>query len=718
MIYSRRQIVRTALAVPLLCLLAACATTGGRAPAAPGSAPAPVTLDRPPSLVIEAVVTDRKGSPAQDLRVTDFDVAVDGKKRTGLALGRLFRGPGAEFLATSSGPGGPGEVLPIAEQDRVIVLVVDQASFSAGDERSAREVGQAIVGMLGLSDRLAVVTLPSSEGTKTIDFERVEAGKILTQLRPLWGRAMVTTYYPLPADDTAAQVAAQLAAQERAAAAAAAAAGGEARAEGEAASELPTQRALTPGAEAIPPGALKAHAASTLGGLAQVARSLGSVPGGKTILFLSSGIVAADLSGEFGAVVSEAAKAHVRIVSVQVPSTSALHEVGAPDLRALAQATGGRLVALGGKPQQAIERLAGELSFSYLLILAPMPGDGDPTPHTVTVTLRQPGGRALQAPRLVLAWRIAPDRLSAALTPRAQVEAARAAAPPPPGPATGPAPGPYAGAIAGLPGFALFKHDPSVDLVLARVSQYALDYGRELSSIVSEETYAQEVRGESNATASANAQRTLVSDYLAVRIPGMEGWLPFRDVYQVDGRPVRDREDRLVKLFLDAPSPEVAVARGNQVMRESARYNIGPVTRTLNVPTLPLWFLEPQSLRRFAFRKVDEATSDGRKLWVLEFSESVRPTFVKNGAGGDIAVLGRVWADPLTGRIYQTRISALTAVITVKYGQQPEIPALLVPQSMQESYVAGRIQITANATYAKYRRFRVVTSEEMREPKK
>ncbi len=709
MTFRRRQVVRAVRAVPLLCLLAACATTGGRAPADPGAPPAPVTLDRPPSLVVETIVTDRKGAPAQDLRVTDFDVVVDGKKRTGLALGRLFRGPGAEFLASSRGPGGPGEVLPLAEQERIIVMVVDQASFSAGDERSAEEAGQAIVGMLGLSDRVAVVTLPAGEGTKAIDFERVEAGRTLTQLRPLWGRAMATTVASLPADAAGAQ----LAAQARAAAA------DEVRAEDEQRGELPAQRLQAPGAETIPPEALKAHAASTLTGLTVVARSLGTVPGGKTVLFLSSGLVAADLSNEFDALVTEAAKSHVRIVSVQVPSTSALREVGTPDLGALARATGGRLVALGGKPQQALERLADELSFSYLLMLAPMPGDGDPTPHTVSVALKEPRGRSLQAPRLVQAWRIPPDKLSAALTPRAQMEAARAAAPPPPAIA-----GPYAATIARLPGFALFKHDPSVDLVLARVSQYALDYGHELSSIVSEETYTQEVRGGSSATATvnaspvtANSRRTLVSDYLAVRIPGMEGWLPFRDVFEVDGRPVRDREDRLVKLFLDAPSPEVAIQRGNQVMRESARYNIGPVTRTLNVPTLPLWFLEPQSLRRFAFRKADEATIDGRRLWVLEFSETVRPTFIKTAAGGDIALLGRVWADPLTGRIYQTRISALTAVITVKYGQQPEIPSLLVPQSMQETYTTGRTEITANATYAKYRRFRVLTSEQVKERK-
>jgi len=219
------------------------------------------------------------------------------------------------------------------------------------------------------------------------------------------------------------------------------------------------------------------------------------------------------------------------------------------------------------------------------------------------------------------------------------------------------------------------------------------------------------------ASGSVNA-RTLISDYLLVKVPGMEGWVPFRDVFEVDGTPVRDREDRLVKLFLDAPSPEVAIERGNQVLRESARYNIGPVFRTLNVPTLPLWFLEPPNVGRFAFRKADETKIEGRTAWVLEFTERVRPTFVRTSAGSDVPVLGRIWVDPSNGQIYQTRLSALAATITVKYARHAEIPGLWLPQSMQESYPAGRTEITATATYAKYRRFRVLTSEQVTVPKK
>jgi hypothetical protein len=181
---------------------------------------------------------------------------------------------------------------------------------------------------------------------------------------------------------------------------------------------------------------------------------------------------------------------------------------------------------------------------------------------------------------------------------------------------------------------------------------------------------------------------------------------------------VRDREDRLVKLFLQAPSPAAALESANQVLRESARYNIGPLTRTVNVPTLPLWFLEPANVRRFAFRKAGEEKVAGRNAWVLEFTETVRPTFVKTSTGADVPVLGRVWVDPINGQIYQTRIEALSATITVKYAQHPEIPAILLPESMQEHYGAGKSEINATASYAKYRQFLVQTTEQVVLPKK
>jgi hypothetical protein len=260
---------------------------------------------------------------------------------------------------------------------------------------------------------------------------------------------------------------------------------------------------------------------------------------------------------------------------------------------------------------------------------------------------------------------------------------------------------------------------------MARVAEYVRDYGQELVSIVSEETYTQQASGDSGELAaldntpvnSAATTRTLVSDYLQVRIPGREGALPFRDVFAVDGQQVRDRQDRLLKLFVES-SPARAVENARAVVRESARYNIGSVPRDLNFPTLPLWFLEPQNLRRFEFRKAGEETLSGRRVWVIEYTEIVHPTFIKNPEGRDIVATGKIWAEPRTGRIHRTLLTAAEATITVNYAPRPEVPGLWLPVMMEERYTAEGATIKGKATYAKFRVFQVMTSEELVAQKK
>jgi hypothetical protein len=211
--------------------------------------------------------------------------------------------------------------------------------------------------------------------------------------------------------------------------------------------------------------------------------------------------------------------------------------------------------------------------------------------------------------------------------------------------------------------------------------------------------------------------RTLVSDYLQVRIPNFEGWLPFRDVFEVDGQRVRDRQDRLVKLFVESP-PARALENANAIVAESARYNLGSVRRTLNFPTLPLWFLEPASAHRFNFRKVGEDTLEGRQVWVVEYTEVVRPSFVKTPTGEDIISSGRIWAEPTTGRVHRTVQNAGVATITVNYAPRSEVPGLWPPVSMEEQYKYGAALISGKATYAKFRQFQVQTMELIQLPKK
>ena len=113
---------------------------------------------------------------------------------------------------------------------------------------------------------------------------------------------------------------------------------------------------------------------------------------------------------------------------------------------------------------------------------------------------------------------------------------------------------------------------PRVDLeaVLDRAGWYLDYFVDEFENVVAEETYIQDSsqllptispagggRGAIAPPPSAAEMlrarhRDLRSDFLLVKSPDTEALVPFRDVIQVDGIMVRDREARLAKLFLTA----------------------------------------------------------------------------------------------------------------------------------------------------------------------
>src|SRR5262249_12112966 len=137
---------------------------------------------------------------------------------------------------------------------------------------------------------------------------------------------------------------------------------------------------------------------------------------------------------------------------------------------------------------------------------------------------------------------------------------------------------------------------------------YATSFRSHLSNIVAEERYVQDVnyRNLPPNRFAMDTHRELRSDILLVQPNGSDQYVEFRDVFEVDGRPVRDRQDRLTALFLH-PSASSG-ARIDQINRESARYNIGNIERTINTPTLPLQFLLPPNQPRFRFALTTKAT--------------------------------------------------------------------------------------------------------------
>lgn len=256
---------------------------------------------------------------------------------------------------------------------------------------------------------------------------------------------------------------------------------------------------------------------------------------------------------------------------------------------------------------------------------------------------------------------------------------------------------------------------PTLDEVLARASVYVGTFERSLSSLVAEEQYTQwlELGGPGGRfSRTQRIRRHLKSDFLLVRSNEDEEWVPFRDVFEVDGRQVRERENRLVDLFVDAPRDAFEQAR--RISNESTRYNIGPVTRTVNVPTLPLKFLDPGNITRSVFVKADEGRIDGVAVWEVEFQEVAMPTLVRTTNRRSLIAEGTFWIDPDKGAVLRARLKLdvddLRSEITVDYDELDDLD-VRVPAELRERYRGDGFDLQGTASYGRIRRFQVITDE-------
>lgn len=263
--------------------------------------------------------------------------------------------------------------------------------------------------------------------------------------------------------------------------------------------------------------------------------------------------------------------------------------------------------------------------------------------------------------------------------------------------------------------------EPTLEMVLARVAGYVSDYQKQLVGIVAEEHYRQNVQNTTRAGRHSRQFRELRSDVLLVKLPDEERWLQFRDVFEVDRKPVRDRDERLFKLFV-TPT-EGARTQAETIQEESSRLNIGPVRRTINMPILALLFFDVSWQRNLALERLKvenprrfEGLAPPDAVWRIAFAETNSPTLVRGTGGKDIRSRGEIWVDTASGRILQTELISedvgIIATITVRYRTQPGF-TLLLPEEMRELYRVrvNESRIDGRASYGRFRQFTVTTTE-------
>ena len=240
-----------------------------------------------------------------------------------------------------------------------------------------------------------------------------------------------------------------------------------------------------------------------------------------------------------------------------------------------------------------------------------------------------------------------------------------------------------------------------LDTLLGRVGDYMQVFVTQLTNVVAEEQYQQRFR-------QAAPQRRLKSDFLLVRYPGEEHlFLAFRDVLEVDGRPVRDQQERVLKLFTE-PYQD-AIRRAAEIEREGARHSIarGRVVNPLELMT----YLQTPYQRNFTFALRGWEPSLGSDVREIEMSQAVEP------GTRQVPLRGKAWVAQASGRVVKTEmlagIGANVRVTTTTFGRDPGL-RIDVPLEMRDTFPStASDEFQGVARYSNFRRFTVRAEQEL-----
>ena len=263
---------------------------------------------------------------------------------------------------------------------------------------------------------------------------------------------------------------------------------------------------------------------------------------------------------------------------------------------------------------------------------------------------------------------------------------------------------------------------PTVEQLRERATGYVAQFIARFSGVVAEERLVQETASLPSVSGSGlnrkiesptPQRREIRSDFLFIRRAATEDWHVYRDAFEVNGRAVRDRGDRLMKL-LTAPSltnEQMAL----RVAQESSRYSLSPGLRSVDDPILVLVFLQPRYHPRFRFTRGPRDRGLGAEVWVVNYQEQTRPTMVRGLGELDAPSRGRVWIDAVTGRVLKTDLQVTTSQVVTTFTWDESL-GVAVPAEMHDSYSVGGTDFRATATYSRFRRFDVSTSEKVDQP--
>jgi hypothetical protein len=256
--------------------------------------------------------------------------------------------------------------------------------------------------------------------------------------------------------------------------------------------------------------------------------------------------------------------------------------------------------------------------------------------------------------------------------------------------------------------YQLLAQNAQVKDLLPKIADYIQSFITGFSNVVAEEAYKQQI-------SSPRRNRQLKSDLMLVKYPGADGWLIFRDTFEVDGKSVRSEPERLTKLFVEPP--ENAFRRAREITSASAKFNLANIG-TINNPLMVLALMQDMNQPRFRFTLGNIEKSLGPDVRVVQFQEFQSPSLIKVDGNADIFTNGLLWVEQATGRIVKTQLNlgkrGSGIQIETRFRADPDLQ-IDVPASLKEWYPDGYGgDITGEASYTRFRRFQVTTDEEIK----
>ncbi|MCX6543699.1 MAG: hypothetical protein NTV05_04710 [Acidobacteria bacterium] len=231
------------------------------------------------------------------------------------------------------------------------------------------------------------------------------------------------------------------------------------------------------------------------------------------------------------------------------------------------------------------------------------------------------------------------------------------------------------------PPVAAQKGSASADVVRA-AAEYLAAYAPRISGVSLEEEYTMlEVPG----GRLANTRR-ITSDVVLLNLAGKV--IALRDAFAIDSNPLRKREPRITALL--AKPTSAAWGQAQAYAAESFRHLQAELILSANEPTLALQLIAPENQSRVSYKIDGRKRLDGVEVVGLRFQEpkTKNPSYIIK-TPGNAEASGRLWIDPLTGRIHQTELSlqspSESARIAVTYAFNPALD-LWLPASMSDTY--------------------------------